>query len=87
MEEKTMNNVIKSEELFKKTIETNLKSKSLCEQYRNSIILLKMRKVSLKKIESYLKDNGVNVSSYTIASYLKNNEITESERKKYKKYL
>ncbi|HJO95114.1 MAG TPA: hypothetical protein QF753_17090 [Victivallales bacterium] len=82
-----MNNLVNSEEIFNKAIALKSENKSVCDEYRKSIVLLKLRGKSLKVIETFFHDNNIKIQGWKITSYLKKSPITDKEKSELKKYL
>ena len=71
----------KEGELLKKAalLEQKNTSQTVLAEYRTLIISLKTKKLSIKKISVFLKENGVDVSYQMLIKYLKNNPINDNE--------
>ncbi|HJO95660.1 MAG TPA: hypothetical protein QF753_19855 [Victivallales bacterium] len=82
-----MNKKETPESIFNKALELKKESKSICDVYRKTIVVLKLKEFSYKDIEKFFSENSLKIKSYVISQYLKKKPISDKEKTEYKQYI
>jgi hypothetical protein len=69
------------------SLPTKTKSRSIINEYRSTIIILKLKNYSLKEIHQYLLLNEINIKYKNLSAYLRKYPPTIKEIDEYSKHI